>query len=293
MCFPVKVSAFAFVCMCVCVWKIRSEMKRKQSIFYGDALTHGKRARDGKWVKEADKSYAQTLEREFLFHLLHAHVSRLRFYFVKVIVVFLSQCEMKSMCIVLQMMTRKGSKHTKMCGEYEQAGERDRKRERGKDCLATKIGMLEMSWVFFCFKRTTNKKHQKVHRLMKNKTKSNPCNKLHWHIHKNSNNPIVCHFGFLSSFCLFLAVFLTLATLGPCVGSLAHFPHALAFSLTHIHVHKHSVDSPERIQLRTVGARVCIFSQTVSQHIDCLFVCSFACCRIFLLLHFVDNQRSN
>lgn len=83
-----------------------------------------------------------------------------------------------------------------------------------KKCTkAIKIGILEMPWVFFAAAsswlqekaverkrgREREKNPKRCIDWWKNKTKSNPCNKLHWHIHKNSNNPIVCHFGFLFS----------------------------------------------------------------------------------------------
>lgn len=104
--FPVNVSVFAFVR----VWKIRFETKRKQSIFYGDPQTHSRSLTKSKSVEERERKieeeYKSTAFRTGI-SLSFASCTRfwVAFSFCQShLGLFLSQCEIKSMCIVLQMM---------------------------------------------------------------------------------------------------------------------------------------------------------------------------------------------
>lgn len=151
MCFPVKVSAFA--CVCACVENTLQNEEKTINFLWRCTNTHGKSERN-----KVSKGTRQKLRTDFRTGISLSFAPCTRF---SVAFLFCQshRClpqsvwsEINVHC-VLQMMTRKGSKHTKIHHTHE--------RERGKDCLAIKIGMLEMPWVFFSFVSIEQKKAPK------------------------------------------------------------------------------------------------------------------------------------
>lgn len=110
--FPVKVSVFT------CVWKIRFEMKRENNQFFMEMQTQGNNEKE----REREKRIGQKVRTGLKTGISLSFASCTTFlgygvcmcvnvsFLSKSSLSFLSQCEIKSMCIVLPMMTRKGNK---------------------------------------------------------------------------------------------------------------------------------------------------------------------------------------